>query len=127
MKRINTLAELKAEQRVLRLQKMELELVIKKDINELKAEMEPLRLLTRSAGKMLSSPDNSLLSGSFGSVAEFLTRNVLLRNAGLLKRLILPYLVKNTTSNLVEDNKSKIVDWIGGLINRFANRKTAHE
>jgi hypothetical protein len=127
MRKINTLAELKAEQKVLHYRKTFLETEIKKDISELKEDLEPLKVFTKSAGNAFPSKNNGLLGNAFGYLAEFLAKNVFLRNSGFLTRLIVPFLAKNTTSNLVEDHKPKIIDWIKNMISRFSNKKTVEE
>ena len=127
MKKISTLAELKAEQKMLRLHLTFLETEIKKEFTELKDDLAPLKMLTKGAATAFSSKDNGLLSNSFGSVAEFLTRNVFLKNSGLISRLIVPLLAKNTTSNLVENHKPEIVNWVGNMISKFSKKKTVEE
>lgn len=125
MTKINTLSDLKAEQQNLRFRKIFLESEIKKDLDYIKAELEPLKLLTKGAEKILISKDNGILGNSLGYIADFVTKNVLLKNSGFITRLIIPYLVKKSTSNLVENNKSKIVGWVGNLVSKFANKNTA--
>lgn len=123
MTKINTLAELKAEQNKLRFQKLFLETEIKKDFEELKAELAPLKLITKSAGKILISKDNGILGNSFGNIADFITKNVLLKNSGFFARLIVPYLVNNSTGTIVEKNKSKIINWVSRQVSKFAIKK----
>lgn len=119
MKRINTLAELKAEQKVLRLRKTYLEAEMKKDFEGIKEDLAPLKLLT--------SNNNSLLGTSAGMAADFITSNTLVKNSGMLMKLIVPFLVKNATSNIVENNKSKVVGWVEGIISKFTHKHTADE
>jgi len=121
--KINTLAELKTEQEKLRSRKVILESEIKNNFEEIKAELAPLKLLTKNAGKILVSKDNGILGNSLGYIADFLTRNVLLKNSGFITRLVVPYLVKNSTSNLVENNKSRIVGWVVSAISKLGKKK----
>jgi hypothetical protein len=124
MKRISTLTELKAERKLLQLHKTFLEAEIKSDFVELKKELEPLKIVTRSAGTLLSSENNKILGHSFGSLAGVLTKNVFLRNSGFITRLIIPFFAKNATSNLVEDHKPQIAHWIMKQVNRLSHKKT---
>jgi hypothetical protein len=123
MTRINSIEELKAKQQELRSRKIVLESEIINDYEAFKLDLEPLKLLTKSAGKILVSKDNGILGNSLSSIADFITNNVLLKNSGLLTRLIIPYLVKNTTGNLVENNKSKITGWLSNKISKFVSEK----
>lgn len=125
MTKISTLAELKAEQNRLRFQKLFLETEIKKEFDELKSELAPLKLITKSAGKILLSKDNGILGNSLGYIADFVTKNVFLKNSGFLTRLIVPYLIKNSTGKLVEQNKSKIVDWVSRLVSKLERKKSS--
>ena len=127
MRKINTITELKAEQKRLRLKQLVLESEIKTEFAALKESFAPLKMLTKGVGNTLSSKDNGIIGNSFGGIAEFLVRNVVLRNSGFLTRLIVPYLAKNTASNIAENNKGEIVDWVTGLISKFSKRKTAEE
>jgi hypothetical protein len=124
MNKISTLAELKAEKQLLVMNKIFLETEIKKEFNELKNDLAPLKILTQGAGKVLSSDQNKILGNSAGHLAELLAKNVFLRHSGFITRIIVPFLAKNTTSNFVEDNKSKIAGWIMKQVERFSNKKT---
>lgn len=127
MRRINTLADLRAEKKELLLRKIYLEAEIKKDIEEIKTDLEPLRLLAKGAKGILSSKNNSILGSSAGLAADFITKHTLLKNSGFLAKLIIPFLVKNVTSNIVENNKSKVVSWVENLVSKFTNKKTSEE
>ncbi len=125
MMKINSLADLKIEQKRLRQRRVVLETTLLSDLEKLKEELEPLRSFTKSAGNILVNKNNGILGNSLGSIATFVTKNVLLKNSGFITRLIVPYLVKNSTSSLVENNKSQIVDWVGNVISKFTNKKKA--
>jgi hypothetical protein len=127
MRRINTLAELRAERKFLRIRQAELEADIKKDVEDIKADLEPLRLLTKGAKKVLTSNKNSMLGTTAGLAADFISKNILVKNSGFLARIIVPFLARNAASNIVEDNKSKIADWLEGLIIKSADKKTTEE
>lgn len=123
MRRINSIEELRYEQRALRAKARDLEIVIRQDIEDIKHMFAPVHMLAGGAEKMLTSRNNGILGNTAGAVADFVTRNVLMRNAGFLSRLIVPYLVKNVTSNAVDKNKTDIVGWIGSMVSKFASRK----
>jgi len=128
MRRINTLAELRFEQRALRSKALNLEAEIKQDLHAIKEMFAPLKMITNGAESVLVSKDNGLLGNSAGFVADFLARNVLFKNSGLLTKLIVPYLAKNFAGTVVDNNKSAIVGWVGGLISKFGkNRKDKKE
>ncbi|MCE9538187.1 MAG: hypothetical protein K8R85_03090 [Bacteroidetes bacterium] len=125
MMKIDSLADLKIEQRKLRSRRVVLETTLLSDLVKFNEELQPLVSFTKGAGNVLVSKNNGILGNSVGFIANFITKNVLLKNSGLITRLIVPYLVKNSTSSLVENNKSQIVEWVGNVISKFANRKNA--
>lgn len=127
MRKVNTITELRAEQKRLQLKRLVLESEIKNGFVELKQSFGPLKMLTHGVGSTLSSKDNGIIGTSVGSIAEFITRNIVLRNSGFLTRLIVPFLAKNTASNIAENNKSEIVDWVSNLISKFSKKKTAED
>ncbi len=127
MRKINTLAELRAEQQLLRLRKTYLETEIKKGFAEIKEDLAPLKLLTKGAKDMLVNKDHSILGASAGLAADLLTRNTFVKNSGFLAKLIVPLLVKNAASNIVDNNKERVTGWIETLIEKFTNKKPAEE
>lgn len=126
MKRIDTLEDLKAERKRLLYRKMNLEREIKNDFREIKQSFEPLQLLTTGAKKTLVNEGNHILSNSMGEVANFLAKTTL-KNSGFLSRLVVPFLVKNVTSNLVENHKSTIINWLGAIAAKVSGKKPVKE
>jgi len=124
MRRINTLNDLKAERKRLHSRKTFLEEEIKKDFNEIKQSFEPIRLLAQGAEKTLISENNHLISSSAGQLAKFIARTTL-RRSGFISKLIVPYLIKNATSNFVERNKTKILSFAEILFSKLAEKKSA--
>ena len=124
MQKINTLAELKAAKMNLEVRKTYLEAEIKKDFEDLKAELAPLKSVTKTAETVLVSKNNGILGSSLGQIANFVTKNVLLKNSGFLTRLIVPYIIKKTTSNIVENNKTSLVGWISSLASKLTKPTT---
>jgi hypothetical protein len=127
MRRINTLAELKDERKRLMLKRLNLEAEIKQDMAGIRADLEPVLAFAKGAKNMLASHDNGILGNSAGKAANFIAKNTIFRNSGFITRLIMPFLVKNVTSNIVENNKSKIVDWVDDLLSKIRNREKAEE
>ncbi|MES2590582.1 MAG: hypothetical protein V4608_01770 [Bacteroidota bacterium] len=123
MQKVNTLAELKAEQKNLEVRKVFLEGEIKNNFEALKAELAPLTSIKEGAKTILTSPDNSTLGNSVGSVVDFVAKKVILKNSGFLVRLIVPYIAKNLTANIVEKNKSTIVDLVSSFLSKLKQKK----
>jgi glutathionyl-hydroquinone reductase len=122
MKKISSLEELRAEQNKLYLKRTLLEAEIKQQFQEIKSDFEPIMAFTKDAKQVLSKQDNGILSKSIGGVAKFVAEKVLLRKSSFLTRLIVPHLVKNTTSNIVENNKSDIINWVSKLFSKIVHK-----
>jgi hypothetical protein len=123
MRRINSLAELKLEQKRLKSRRVFLEQEIKKDFKEMKEEITPINMLHLGAKKTLLNENSALLGSSVGLLAKLITRKAL-KNSGFLSRIIVPLLIKNVSSNLVEKNKFKIASWIGEVVSKLKDKKT---
>jgi hypothetical protein len=122
MSRINTLKELKVEQNNLRFRKTLLEAEIKSSFDDLKSQFSSLKSVTRNTEDVLASKNNSILGASVGHLADFIAEKIIFRKAGFITRLIVPYLVKQATSNLVENNKTKIRNWFDGFTEKLGRK-----
>lgn len=123
MLRVNTLKELKAEQAILRVKQSLLENDIKLGFKDLKSELMSFSSISRNAEELLTSKENNVLGFSLGTIADILTEKVLLKNAGLITRFIIPFIVNKTTNSLVENNKTKIVGWLSKLTGKRAGKR----
>jgi hypothetical protein len=119
MRTINTLAELKAERRRLILHKEFLEAEIKKDVQEVKKQFAPLTLITKG----LASHENSAFGSGVGAITDLLVKNVVLKNAGFLTKMIVPFLAKNAAANYAEAHKTEVFSWVENLISKFRKKK----
>jgi citrate synthase len=121
MRRISTYAELKVEKKRLRSKRAFLEAEIKKDFHEIREGLEPMNLLKKGALHAVEKNDNAL-GDSVGNFANMLAR-LALKRSGMLPRIIVPIVLRNVTSKLVEKNKARIIDWAGHLFNRFSHHR----
>jgi hypothetical protein len=123
MRKINNLEELIMERERLRLRKDFLEGEITRSYNEIKSSLAPLNALRKGATHLLGSKHSDVLSNSVGGAIEFVLRNFILKRAGIISRLLLPYLAKNATANLVTDHKLEIINILSGFLSSFTKRK----
>lgn len=123
MRKIENLAQLKAEQKRLRAKREMLEVEIENNFNEIKHDLSPLALINKGAKKALVSDQFGIVNTSVGGIIDFLLKKVLLRNSGLITRLVIPFLAKNLSRNYVHDNKTKILGWFGSLITNLGKKK----
>jgi hypothetical protein len=122
MKTINTIQELRAERARLRIQKDFLEEEIRGNVNDIKTWFQPLEAVRRGAGKMLINEHNGIITDSIGQIVNLIGRRVIFRNSGIVTRLLIPYLMKNVTANIVSDNKDKILTWVFSFFSKNKNK-----
>ena len=125
IKQINSYKELLEEKARLNALLIQQELQIKEDWQSLKEELKPAvmvgatlkKLFTRKAGTSAAQLGINL-------VADGLIRKVLLSKTGWLTRWLIPFLVKNYASHLV-DKPEKLIHKIKKFFSR--NGKMHHE
>lgn len=126
MRKIDNLEQLRSERKRLHLRRKYLEEEIKKDFQEIKAGLDPAKLLSETARKAVASDENHLLGDSVGSVANLIAKSAM-KNTGFIPRLVVPFLIKNVTGNLIEKNKKEILGWISSIAGRFSGKKKFRE
>lgn len=101
-------------QSVLKVQKE----AFRRDIDELKEELEPARSFLSLAGKLVTRDGgNLMLNAGANTLIDLVVKKLLLSRAGWLTRLAVPFLLKNYSSNFISENKDsimkKLFSWIG--------------
>jgi hypothetical protein len=123
MRKIENIAELKSERIRLMQNKMNLETEIQSDFQEIKYYFSPSHIIPEGVSKVLINKHHGVVNDSLGLLADVIIRKVLLRNAGFLAKLVLPMLARNFTSNVVSENKDKIITWVAGLFSKSSKKK----
>lgn len=125
IRKIKNLKDLHSEKRRLKLQLDEAEETLKQDMHWVKEELKPIR----NAGKLFSNAffnkNHSLLDDGVRITIDALLRNIILSKTGVLTRLIVPFLVKNLSSNFLLEKRPEIFGIIKGLIQK-ARKATRH-
>lgn len=127
MKTINTLSELHAERLRLKVQQSRFEKEIISSVedirNELSSYMQPLKTMKDSAGKLLINDSHGIVPDVIGSLVNLIGRKLIFRNAGIVTKFVLPYMMRNLTSNFIGKNKDKILIWALELFSGSANKE----
>jgi hypothetical protein len=118
MNNITTYNELIQEKQRLSLVLEERKILVKTEFEEIKIKLKPLSNIAEIVEK-ISTKDtsNPLINAGISMGVNFLLKNVLLRNAGWVAKLILPVLTKNYLSHEVEE-KNNIFSKIGKFLKR---------
>jgi hypothetical protein len=117
--------ELRAERTRLRLERAYLESEIERNIQDIKHWLQPIEAVKRKAGKMLVNEHDGILSDSIGALVSLIGKKVIFRNSGIVTRLLVPFLMKNVTANVVAENKDKILTWIFSFLSK-KEQKNGH-
>lgn len=124
MRKINTLGELREEKKRLLQRKEELDLAIKKDMSELKEELEPGHIMAKAAGKLISGKQTGFLGYTAGSLISFVVKKTILRKPGFLAKFAVDYAARNIIPNLLSNNKRTIFNWFSSLFQKSTNVKS---
>lgn len=122
MRRIDTLQQLKEEKRKLRLKSYALEGKIKGDWSNVKESLAPVNMIMKSFNQSVSGVKPNLLNETMNAGIDLFLRRMLLRNRGLLVKLIVPYLVKNFTGNYIKNHRTDILSWFRAKISSMFSR-----
>lgn len=123
MNKINNLSDLKSERIRLHNKKRFLEKEIENNFIQLKESISPSKLITNGASKMLVNKNYGLVNEIISLITDTVLKKVIFRNSGLLTRLIVPFLARNTANNLLQENKTKVLGWIGEFILKLGKKK----
>ena len=127
MRRIDSLQQLKEEKRKLRLRAETLEGNIKNDWSNMKQSLAPANLVFKAFNNSITGVKPNLLNETMNVGIDIILRRLILRNRGLLVKLIVPYLVKNFTGNYIKTHRTDIFSWLrtklGGLFSKNGQDK----
>lgn len=116
MKKIDTLEKLRIEKKRLQLRAETLEVNIKNDYENVKESMKPLNMVIDGFNKSVSGDKHNLFGETMNIGIDIIFRKIILRNQGLLMKLIVPYLVKNFTGNYLKDHRKDVISWLRNKI-----------
>jgi len=119
MNNITTYNDLLQEKQRLTLQLAEKKILVKAEFEEIKIKLKPITNIIDMVEKVTTKDShNPLLNSAIGMGVNFLLKNVVLRNAGWVTKLVLPVLAKNYISHEVEEPNN-----IFSKIGKFLKKK----
>ncbi|HET9823994.1 MAG TPA: hypothetical protein VFP87_01605 [Chitinophagaceae bacterium] len=85
--------------------------LIRADVDELKLELRPLSGVAAHIKKFTTRDKTALLvSISSDIIAQNIFKRMVLARAGWLMKTVLPYFIKNYSSNFLKEQKDKFID-----------------
>lgn len=106
MIKINTYSQLQSERHRLKLLLETHKIIIKEDAAMLRATIKPATDALNVIGKFTSRDrNNPLLNLGVDFGVDLIVRKLILGRAGWISKLIVPFIVKNFSSNIFSENK----------------------
>jgi hypothetical protein len=127
MRKIDNIEQLREERIRLRKEIRMLEEEMEHDFTGIKEYLHPFHLAMNATGKILTRKDAWLFGPGINFVIDMLVGRMLLRKAGWLSRLTVPFLLKNVTHNYVVDHAGTIIDTLKNLFNKFRGKNHQEE
>ena len=121
-KKISTYKELIEEKQNLEVLLKAQKELIRYDVEELKVQLKPVTDVLANIKKFTSRDKTEFLVNIGSDIAvNTLVKRLILGNAGWLAKLIIPYFMKNFTSNIVAEQKDKWLHKLAKWLNRNKN------
>jgi hypothetical protein len=96
--------------------------ILRQDVEDIKAELQPVKNAISVVGKFTTrDKSNPLLTSATESIIDLVVKRMLLSRTGWLTKLVVPFLMKNVSSHLVNANQGKI---FSKLFSFFGKKKT---
>jgi hypothetical protein len=124
MKKLNNLNDLKSERLRLRLQLVAVEEELKSDLEWIKEELNPVKAAGRFLGNAFINKNNGIINDGVKITIDTLLKNIILSRSGWLVKLIVPFIIKNISSNYILENKSEIFSVLKNLIHKIRKSNT---
>lgn len=107
---IETIDDLRAERARLHNQMQLSKIGMRNEISAIKEELNPARQAVGVLNDVLTSPKKGLLSLGIGLGVDVVLRRTVLARAGWITKLVVPFLVRNVATNIVQKNGKTIVE-----------------
>lgn len=107
---IETINDLRAERARLHNQMQLSKIDMRNEILAIKEELNPARQAVGVLNDVFTSPKKGLLTLGIGLGVDVVLRRTLLSHAGWLTKLVVPFLVRNVATNMVQKNGKSIVE-----------------
>ncbi len=107
---IQTIDDLRAERAKLHNQMQLSKIGMRSEMAAIKEELNPARQAVGVLNDVLTSPKKGLLTLGIGLGVDIVLRRTILARAGWLPKLVVPFLVRNAATNILQKNGKSIVE-----------------
>ncbi|PZR27094.1 MAG: hypothetical protein DI535_11815 [Citrobacter freundii] len=93
--------------------------LIRADVEEIKLEFQPVKNAIGVIGKFTTrDKSNPLLTTATETVIDLVVRKLILSRSGWLTKMVVPFLMKNVSSHLVNENQGAIFSKLFSLFSK---------
>jgi len=118
MKKIENIKDLRSERARLKLELNVAEEILQEDFEWIQSELKPARLAGRLLNKSLINKDHGVLNSGVREGIDLLLKSVILSKAGWITKLVVPFIVKNISTNYMEEKKPEFFGMIKRMISK---------
>lgn len=102
--------------------------IIRDDIDEIKLELAPVKSAINFVGKLTTQDhSNPLLNGTINTIIDLVVRKGILARAGWFTKFIVPFVMKNFSSHIVDDKKDDILRKVFSFFKKKKKGDKTHE
>ena len=94
------------------------------EFGAIKKELNPINQALGVVTDAFTTPHKGLLSMGVGFGVDTVLKKVVLARAGWITRLVVPFLVKNVTTNYISNHKKSVVEGMLGWVKKATQRES---
>lgn len=93
--------------------------LVRADVEEIKMELQPVKTAIGVIGKFTTrDKSNPLLTSATEGLIDLVVRKMILSRSGWLTKIVVPFLMKNVSSHLVNENQGAIFSKLFSLFSK---------
>jgi hypothetical protein len=123
--KIKSQEDLRRERKRLKLELKQSELLIKEDLQWVKTELTPIRAAGKMVGNALVNKNKGLVNDGVRIAIDTIVKNLILSRAGWITRMVVPFVLKNISTNFIKEKKPEVLSTIRSLLGK-ARQATNH-
>ncbi len=127
MRKIDNLTDLRKEKARLNLELAAYEEQLHEDVQWIKQELNPVKVAGKLVSNAMLDKNHGVLNEGLRGTVDFVLKNLVLSKAGWITKLVVPFVVKNISSNYLLEKKPEIFGMLRNLIRKAREgRKDQH-
>jgi len=125
MRRIENIKDLRSERARLKLELNVAEEILRDDVEWIKNELKPVHLAGKYLNNTLINKDKGLINYGMREAIDTMLKSFVLAKSGWVVKLVVPFILKNISSNFILEKKPEFFGMIRKWISK-ARKSTSH-